>query len=196
VDAIDLYQIHWPTGDLADIDAAWTAMAELRRAGKVRWIGVCNFDPTQLARAQAIAPVTSLQPPYSLLRREIEAQTLPYCQAQGIGVIAYSPMGSGLLSGTMTRERIAALPEGDWRRRDAQFTEPALTRNLALVERLRGIGARHGGASPGEVAIAWTLRHPGVTAAIVGARSARQIEGTVGAAGLELGAGEIEILQN
>ena len=196
VEVIDLYQIHWPTGDLADIDAAWTAMAELQRAGKVRWVGVCNFDVGQLARAQAIAPVTSLQPPYSLLRREIEAQTLPYCQAQGIGVIVYSPMASGLLSGTMTRERIAALPEDDWRRRDAQFSEPALTRNLALVERLRGVGARCGGVSPGEVAIAWTLRHPGVTGAIVGARSARQIEGTAGAAGLDLDAGEIETLHN
>jgi aryl-alcohol dehydrogenase-like predicted oxidoreductase len=194
VEVIDLYQIHWPTGDLADVDAAWTALATLQQAGKVRWIGVCNFDASQLARVQSIAAVTSLQPPYSLLRREIEGETLPHCQAHDIGVIVYSPMASGLLTGTMTRERVAALPEDDWRRRDAQFTEPALTRNLELVERLRVVGARHR-ASAGEVAIAWTLHHPAVTAAIVGARSAAQIEGTVGAAGIALGADDVSLLE-
>jgi aryl-alcohol dehydrogenase-like predicted oxidoreductase len=185
VDAIDLYQIHWPTGDLADIDSGWSAMADLQREGKVRWIGVSNFDVEQLGRAQAIAPVTSLQPPYSMLRRAIEDEVLPFCAEHGIGTIVYSPMQSGLLTGAMTRERVAAMPADDWRRRNAEFQEPKLSRNLALVDRLREIGARHG-RSPGEVAIAWTLRQPAVTAAIVGARSAEQVEGFIGAATFRL----------
>jgi aryl-alcohol dehydrogenase-like predicted oxidoreductase len=178
VEAIDLYQIHWPTGRIEDIDEGWGAMARLREEGKVRWIGVSNFDVEQLRRAQAIAPVTSLQPPYSLIRRDVECEILPFCRARGIGVIVYSPMASGVLTGAMTRERAAALPDDDWRKGWDELREPKLSRNLALVERLRAIGARHG-RSPGEVAVAWTLRHPAVTGAIVGARSAAQVEGVM-----------------
>ena len=180
VETIDLYQIHWPTGDLADIDEAWGMVSRLEKEGKVRWIGVSNFDVEQLQRAQAIAPITSLQPSYSLIRREIEAEILPFCMREEIGVIVYSPMFSGLLTGAMTRERAARLPEDDWRRRDPEFNEPKLSRNLALVERLRETGVRHG-RTPGEVAIAWTLRHPAVTGAIVGMRSVNQVEGVMGA---------------
>jgi aryl-alcohol dehydrogenase-like predicted oxidoreductase len=194
VEAIDLYQVHWPTDDPADIDSGWQAMADLQQEGKVRWIGVSNFDVAQLQRAQAIAPVTSLQPPYSMIRRDVEREILPFCAREGIGTIVYSPMQSGLLSGGFTRERAAALPPDDWRRRNAEFQEPKLSRNLALVDRLRAIGARHG-RSPGEVAIAWTLHNPAVTAAIVGARSAEQVEGFIGAGAFRLTeaeAGEIE----
>jgi aryl-alcohol dehydrogenase-like predicted oxidoreductase len=188
VEAIDLYQVHWPVQDPAETDEGWTAMASLQREGKVRWIGVSNFNPEQMQRAQAIAPITSLQPPYSLIHRDIEAEILPYCRREGIGVIAYSPMASGLLTGVMTRERAARLPENDWRRRDPEFNEPKLSHNLALVERLRAIGARHG-RSPGEVAIAWALGNPAVTGAIVGARSPQQAEQIMGAGGFRL-AGE------
>src|SRR5580700_5653711 len=193
LDVIDLYQIHWPEPEV-DIEEGWTAMAQLQREGKVRWIGVCNFNADQMRHAQAIAPITSLQPPYSMLAREIEDAVLPYTQANGIGVIVYSPMKSGLLSGAMTRARIAAMPEDDWRRRTPHFQEPRLTRNLELAEVLRTIGRRHG-RTPGEVAIAWTLRHPAVTAAIVGMRSASQVDGIIGAAELRLSQeelGEIE----
>jgi aryl-alcohol dehydrogenase-like predicted oxidoreductase len=185
VDTIDLLQIHWPTETMEDIDEAWGMLARLQKEGKVRWIGVSNFDVQQIQRAQAIAPVTSLQPPYSLLRREIEAEILPYCQQQGIGVIVYSPMYSGLLTGAMTRERAANLPDNDWRKNDVEFIEPNLSVNLRLVERLENIGARYG-RSPGEVAIAWTLSHPAVTGAIVGARSVKQVEGVMRAADIEL----------
>jgi aryl-alcohol dehydrogenase-like predicted oxidoreductase len=183
-DVIDLYQIHWPDPD-PDIEEAWTTMAELQAQGKVRYIGVSNFNVEQMRRAQAIAPIASLQPPYSLLRREIETEVLPFCAEHDIGVIVYSPMMSGLLTGAMTHERAANLPDDDWRRRDPEFQEPRLSRNLALVERLRAIGQRHG-RTPGEVAIAWTLRHPVVTAAIVGARRPDQIDGIVGAADFHL----------
>jgi aryl-alcohol dehydrogenase-like predicted oxidoreductase len=193
VDVIDLYQIHWPEPE-EDIEEGWTAMAQLQREGKVRWIGVSNFSVDHMRRAQAIAPITSLQPPYSMLAREIEAEVLPYTQANGIGVIVYSPMKSGLLSGAMTRERIAAMPEDDFRRRVPSFQEPRLTRNLELAELLRAIGQRHG-RTPGEVAIAWTLRHPAVTAAIVGMRSARQVEGVIGAAEFRLSAAEVEEIE-
>ena len=166
VDTIDLYQIHWPTNVPGEIDAAWEMLARLQCEGKLRWIGVSNFDVEQMRRAQAIAPITSLQPSYSLLRREIEAEILPFCVREGIGVIVYSPMFSGLLTGAMTRERAASLPNNDWRSRDFEFREPKLSHNLDLVECLRVIGAQHG-RSPGEVAIAWTLHHPAVTGAIV-----------------------------
>jgi aryl-alcohol dehydrogenase-like predicted oxidoreductase len=189
LDTIDLYQIHWPEPE-EDIEEGWTAMAQLQREGKVRWIGVCNFNVAQLRRAQAIAPITSLQPPYSIISPEIEEAVLPYTQANGIGVIVYSPMKSGLLSGAMTRERIAAMPSDDFRQRTPQFQEPLLTRNLELAELLRSIGRRHG-RTPGEVAIAWTLRHPAVTAAIVGMRSANQVEGVIGAAEFRLSAEEV-----
>jgi aryl-alcohol dehydrogenase-like predicted oxidoreductase len=190
VEAIDLYQVHWPEPD-EDIEEGWSALAELQREGKVRWIGVSNFSVAQMERAARIAPITSLQPPYSMLSPEIEQAQLPYCLANQVGVIVYSPMKSGLLSGAMTRERIAAMPADDFRQRTPQFQEPLLTRNLALVEMLREIGREHGGRTPGEVAIAWALRHPAVTAAIVGLRSPRQVEGVVGAAELRLSEAEV-----
>jgi len=178
-DAIDLYQMHWPPADNgAGLEEAWEEMAALQQEGKVRWIGVSNFDAAQMQRAKSIAPVTSLQPPYSILRRQIEAETLPYCEQRGIGVIVYAPMFSGMLTGAMTRERAAALPADDFRSRTPEYKEPKLSQNLALVEKLREIGARHGKSS-GEVAIAWTLRRPVVTGAIVGSRSAKQAEGVM-----------------
>src|SRR5574340_369253 len=158
VDRIDLYQIHWPDPD-PEIEEGWETLARLKEEGKVRWIGVSNFDARQLERARTIAPITSLQPPYSLVHPEIEAEVLPYCRAHGIGVIAYSPMQAGLLSGAMTRERVAALPRSDWRSRSPDFKEPRLTRNLALQDLLSRIGARHG-HSAAVVALAWTLRRP------------------------------------
>jgi aryl-alcohol dehydrogenase-like predicted oxidoreductase len=179
LDVIDLYQIHWPEPD-EDVEEGWTAMAELQREGKVRWIGVSNFSVEHLERARRIAPVTSLQPPYSLLSREVEEATLPYARQHGIGVLVYSPMKSGLLSGAMTKERVAAMPDDDFRRNTAPFQEPKLSRNLELAELLKQIGGRHG-RTAGEVAIAWTLRNPAVTAAIVGMRSASQTAGVVGA---------------
>ena len=189
VDAIDLYQIHWPEPD-TDIEEAWTEMAKLKDEGKVRWIGVSNFNAQQLARCERIAPVTSLQPPYSAISPEAERETLPYCVKQGIGVLVYSPMKSGLLSGTMTRERVAAFPEDDFRKRSPAFLEPGLSRNLLLALLMRRIGARYG-RTAGEVAIAWTLRNPAVTAAIVGMRSAAQVEGVMGAAEFRLSPEEI-----
>ena len=175
VETIDLYQIHWPNPD-EELEKGWEALARFREQGKIRWIGVSNFSIEQMIRAQKIAPITSLQPPYSMLRRAIEAEILPFAQANGIGVINYSPMLSGMLAGTMTAERIAALPAEDWRRKTVEFNEPRLSRNLRLVELLREIGSRHG-VSPGVVAVAWTLHHPAINAAIVGGRSAKQVEG-------------------
>ena len=194
VDAIDLYQIHWPDPD-ADIEEGWTTLAKLKEEGKVRYIGVSNFNVSQMKRAQAIAPITSLQPPYSLLAREVEKEILPYCAQQNIGVIVYSPMRSGLLTGTMTRARAAALAADDWRRRDPDFQEPRLSRNLQLVELLRSIGERHG-RTPGEMAIAWTSRNPAVTAAIVGLRSPQQVSGIIGAAEFRLSSEEIGEIEN
>jgi len=190
VEAIDLYQIHWPADDLPETEEGWQTLAALQKEGKVRWIGVSNFSVEELRAARHIAPITSLQPPYSLLRRGIEQEQLPYCAEEGIGVIVYSPMASGLLTGAMTRERIAALPKDDWRTRNPEFQDPRLTANLALVERLRQVGAAHG-RTPGEVAIAWTLRLPVVTAAIVGARNAGQLDGIIGAGDFRLSAEEI-----
>src|SRR5437016_7052047 len=187
VDVIDLYQIHWPTEELEE---GWSAMARLQKEGKVRWIGVSNFNVGEMRRAQAVAPTTSLQPPYSFVRREIEQEILPYCQSEELGVIVYSPMASGLLTGAMTRDRAEALPMSDWTSRDIEFQEPKLSKNLALVERLREVGKRHG-SPPGQVAIAWTLRNPAVTGAIVGARSAKQVEVTMGAAELQLSEEEV-----
>ena len=185
-DVIDLYQIHWPPSpDSPQLEEGWATLDELKRQGKVRWIGVSNFNVAQLKRVLAIAPVTSLQPPYSLVDRGVEREILPYCLQEGIGVIVYSPMASGLLTGAMTRERAAKLPQDDWRRASSNFNEPKLSRNLALAERLREIGKRHG-RSPGEVAIAWTLRNPTVTGAIVGARNGSQAEGVMRAGELSL----------
>jgi aryl-alcohol dehydrogenase-like predicted oxidoreductase len=191
VDVIDLYQIHWPPDpDSPELEEGWSTLADLKREGKVRWIGVSNFNVQQLRRAQAIAPVTSLQPRYSLVHREIENEILPFCLSEGIGVIVYSPMASGLLTGAMTRERAARLPKDDWRRGHPDFAEPNLSHNLALVERMREIAKDHNRAV-GEVAIAWTLRHPAVTGAIVGARNARQAEGVMRAGELRLTEDEV-----
>lgn len=190
VEAIDLYQIHWPTDELADIDEGWAAMVELRAAGKVRHIGVSNFSVPELERARRIAAVETLQPPYSLVRDDFGRGLAEYCREWKLGVIVYSPMQSGLLTGAMTPERARALPTSDWRSRNAEFREPKLTRNLALVERLREVGARYG-RSPGEVAIAWTLRDPVVGGAIVGARTSSQVEGIVAAGTLVLDAADL-----
>lgn len=191
VDTIDLYQIHWPPDpDSSELEEGWSTLADLKREGKVRWIGVSNFSVQQIQRASAIAPITSLQPPYSLLHREVESDILPYCQKHGIGVIVYSPMASGLLTGAMTRERIAKLPNDDWRKAHSDFNEPNLSRNLALVDLLQQIARKHG-RSAGEVAIAWTLQNPAVTGAIVGARNAKQAEGVMRAADIHLSGDEI-----
>ncbi len=193
VDVIDLYQIHRPDPE-QDIEEGWQAMADLQKAGKVRYIGVSNFNVSQMRRAQAIAPISSLQPPYSLIKREIEQDILPYCQEQKIGVLVYSPMQSGLLSGRMTPERIAAMPDDDWRKKSPEFQEPRLTRNLALVDKLREIADLYG-RTPAEAAIAWTLDNPAVTAAIVGSRSPEQVDMTVGAAEFRLNEYELQDIE-
>jgi aryl-alcohol dehydrogenase-like predicted oxidoreductase len=184
VDVIDLFQIHWPEPE-EDLEEGWSALADLKKQGKVRWIGLSNFNAQQLARAQAVAPITSLQPPYSMIQPEIEAEILPFCRNNNVGVLVYSPMKSGMLTGAMTRERIENMPPDDFRKRTPNFQEPLLTRNLQLVELLREIANRHG-RTPGEVAIAWTLRRPEVTAAIVGMRSPKQVDGVIGAADFRL----------
>jgi aryl-alcohol dehydrogenase-like predicted oxidoreductase len=184
VDVIDLYQIHWPKPD-EEVEAGWTAMAELKREGKVRYIGASNFSVDQMKRALTIAPITSLQPPYSMINRSAEAEILPFCREHNIGVINYSPMQSGLLTGAMTKERVAQMPKDDFRRNAKNFQEPLLSRNLQLADLLGEIGKRHG-VSAGVVAIAWTLHNPAVTAAIVGGRSAKQVEGTLPAATFRL----------
>jgi aryl-alcohol dehydrogenase-like predicted oxidoreductase len=189
VETIDLYQIHWPDPD-EDIEEGWATLAALKQEGKVRNIGVSNFNVDQMKRAQAIAPITSLQPRYSLLHREIEDDILPFVARENIGVIAYSPMASGLLTGAMTRERIAGLPADDWRKHHPDFQEPQLSRNLKLVSLLRTIGKRRG-HTPAEVAVAWVLHNPAVTGAIVGARRPGQVRGVVGAAELRLSPREL-----
>ena len=189
VDAIDLYQIHWPDPD-PEIEEGWATMAALKKEGKVRNIGVSNFNVAQMKRAQAIAPITSLQPRYSLLHREIEAEILPFVASAKIGVIAYSPMACGLLTGAMTPERITSLPADDWRRGNTDFAEPQLSRNLKLVSLLRTIGERHG-RTPGEVAVAWVLRNPAITGAIVGARRPGQMRGVTGASDFRLSRREL-----
>ncbi|MBA4190164.1 MAG: aldo/keto reductase [Planctomycetaceae bacterium] len=185
VDVIDLYQIHWPEPD-EDIEEGWQAVLKLKEEGKIRWAGVSNFSAEQMARVSKYGPITSLQPPYSMIRPEVEESILPHCLANNIGVIAYSPMASGLLTGAMTRDRINAMPADDWRKeKNKHYQEPLLTRNLNLVELLRKLGAKHG-HTPGETAIAWVLRHPAVTAAIVGARKPGQLKELVGAADWQL----------
>lgn len=188
VDAIDLYQVHWPVEE--DIEEAWEMLVKLKDEGKVRWIGVSNYDVAQMKRCRAIAPVSSLQPPYSLINREYEKKILPFCEENNIGVIVYSPMGCGLLTGAMTEERIAAMPSDDWRKKSSNFIEPALSKNLALADKLKEIGKQQS-FSAGEVAIAWTLLNPAVTAAIVGGRSAKQVDGICRAAELRLTKSEI-----
>jgi len=184
-ETIDLYQIHWPDPE-AEIEEAWETLARFREQGKVRWIGVSNFNVAQMKRAMKIAPITSLQPPYSVLRPAIEKEILPFVKESGIGVINYSPMVSGLLTGKMTAERVAAFPADDWRRRAPEFNEPRLSRNLRLVELLREIGSGHQ-VGPGVVAVAWTLHNPAITAAIVGGRSPQQVEGLAPALDFRLG---------
>ena len=191
IEVIDLYQMHWPPKDNgAGLEEAWGALSALKKEGKVRWIGVSNFDREQMERAAKAAPVTSDQPPYSIIRRAVEAELLPYCGKNGIGVISYAPMASGLLTGAMTRERAGALPGDDFRSRNPEFKEPRLSKNIELVERLRKVGARHG-RGPGEVAIAWVLRHSAITGAIVGARDAKQAEGVMRAGELKLSPEEL-----
>jgi len=189
VDVIDLYQVHWPEPE-EDIEEGWAELARLQQEGKVRWIGVSNFNAAQMERVRAVAPITSLQPPYSAISPEVEQDQLPYCQQHGVGVIVYSPMKSGLLTGKMTKERVANMEADDFRRRAPAFQEPALTRNLELAAKLGEIGARHG-RNAGEVAIAWVLRHPAVTAAIVGMRSAAQARGVLGAMEFRLSPEEV-----
>ncbi len=190
VETIDLYQIHWPNPD-EELEEGWEQLARFQEQGKVRWIGVSNFSVEQMKRVQKIAPVTSLQPPYSMLRRAIEEEVLPFTETEGIGVINYSPMVSGLLTGAMTAERVADFPADDWRRRAVEFNEPRLSRNLRLVELLREIGSGHG-VTPGVVAVAWTLHHPAITAAIVGGRSGGQVEGVATALNFRLSDEEYE----
>jgi aryl-alcohol dehydrogenase-like predicted oxidoreductase len=186
LDVIDLYQIHWPPEDSGpSLEESWRTMAALQKEGKVRWIGVSNYNVTQIQRCEKIAPVTSLQPPYSLIRRQIENEILPYCERRGVGVIVYSPMASGLLTGAMTRERVANFAQDDWRRNTSEFREPKLSQNLALVDRLKKVAARYR-VVPGVIAIAWTLRLSAVTGAIVGARNAKQAEEVMRAGEIKL----------
>jgi aryl-alcohol dehydrogenase-like predicted oxidoreductase len=169
-------------------------MAKLKKEGKVRWIGVSNFNINEMEQCAEIAPITSLQPPYSLIKPAAADELLPYCRDNGIGAIVYSPMASGLLTGKMTRERIDSLAKDDWRKKDPEFTEPKLSKNLALVERVKQVAEKHG-VSPGEVAIAWTLTNGAVTGAIVGARSATQVQGIIGGAQLKLMSEDVSLLE-
>jgi len=194
VDAIDVYQIHWPNPE-ADIEEGWSALAELKDQGLVRHIGVSNFDVGQLQRIQQIAPVETLQPPYSLIARGVEDKILPFVEHEGIGVIAYSPMGSGLLTGAMTRERIQGLPDDDWRKHSERFQEPQLSEHLALVERLKRVAARID-TTPGAVAVAWALRNPAVDGAIIGLRRPDQVASILHAAGLELSDADVAEIEN
>jgi aryl-alcohol dehydrogenase-like predicted oxidoreductase len=192
VEAIDLYQIHRPLPE-PDLERGWKALVQLREEGLVRCIGVSNFTVGQLERIGEVAPVQTIQPPYSLMQPEAGNDLLTYAERAGIGVIVYSPMGSGLLTGTMTPERLASLPESDWRRRDKRFSPAALARSIELVPRLREVGRRHA-ASPGEVAIAWALHHPAVDGAIVGFRNADQVDGVFEAAALELSDADLDVI--
>jgi aryl-alcohol dehydrogenase-like predicted oxidoreductase len=193
VDAIDLYQIHWPIPQ-ADIEVGWSALAELKKQGLVRHIGVSNFDVKQLERIAHIAPIETLQPQYSLIERDIEREILPYAERAGIGVIVYSPMSSGLLTGKMTPERIAGLPDDDWRKHDERFLEPQLSRNIELVDRLMAVADRHN-TTPGSVAVAWTLRHPAVDGAIVGFRRPDQVDPVLAAANLRLDQADFDLIE-
>ncbi|WP_158792588.1 aldo/keto reductase [Granulicella sp. L60] len=177
VETIDLYQVHWPKPD-EELEEAWTVMADLQKQGKVRYIGVSNFSPAQMERAIKIAPITSNQPPYSMLNRAVEAEILPFTLKHNIGTINYAPMHSGLLTGAMSKERVAAFPANDFRSRAKNYQEPYLSRNLAIADHLKEIGTRHN-VNAGVVAIAWTLHNPAITAAIVGGRNAKQVEGVI-----------------
>jgi aryl-alcohol dehydrogenase-like predicted oxidoreductase len=194
VDAIDLYQVHWPKPD-EEVEEAWGVMADLQREGKVRWIGVSNFSVDQMERAMKIAPITSNQPPYSMLNRAVESTILPFCEKNNIGVINYAPMHSGLLTGAMSKQRVANFPGDDFRRNAKNYQEPLLSRNLAVADFLGKIGELHG-VSAGVVAIAWTLHHSAITAAIVGGRNAKQVEGVISAAAFRLSDKEFSEIQN
>ncbi|AEE66443.1 aldo/keto reductase [Bordetella pertussis] len=185
VEAIDLYQMHWPAGDGTPLEVYWQALLDLRQAGKVRHVGLSNHNLAQVQAAEQLGHVETLQPPFSAIRRESAADLLPWCASHDTGVIVYSPMQSGLLSGAFSAERAAALPEGDWRARNAEFMAPRLAANLEFADALKPI-AQHHGASVGAIAVAWALAWPGVTGAIAGARSAEQVDGWLGAATLEL----------
>jgi aryl-alcohol dehydrogenase-like predicted oxidoreductase len=189
-DVLDLYQIHWTADDLNETMEGWNTLAALQKEGKVRWIGLSNATVEEMQKLQSIARITSLQPPYSLIRRDVESAQLPWCKKENVGVIVYSPMASGLLTGAMTRERIVSLPKSDWRNKNDQFKEPKLSENLKVVERLRVVGTRHGRSS-GETAIAWTLNNRAVTGAIVGARNAKQVDGIIGAMDFRLSPAEV-----
>jgi aryl-alcohol dehydrogenase-like predicted oxidoreductase len=184
VDAIDLYQIHWPVPD-DEVEEGWETMAKLKEEGKVQWIGVSNFSVGQMERALKIAPITSLQPPYSAINRSVEGEILPFCREHRIGVINYAPMHSGMLTGAMTRERVAKMPDNDFRKKAKQYQEPQLSKNLDLAKLMGEIGERHG-VSAGVVAIAWTLHNPAITAAIVGGRNVQQVQGILAAAEFRL----------
>lgn len=195
-DVIDLYQIHWPINDnMSENEEGWKTLLNFKKEGKVRWIGVSNFNVEQMTRISQYGEITSLQPPYSLINRRIEKEILPYCRKNNIGVIVYSPMGSGLLTGAMSRDRIDNFPDDDWRKNGWDFTEPRLSRNLKVAEACRIIGEKYS-AHPGEIAIAWTLMNPAVTGAIVGARSAKQVEGIIRAAELNLKQEDIDYLES
>jgi len=193
IDQIDLYQIHWPEPD-QEVEEGWSAVGELIKAGKVRFGGVCNFNLAQLKRAQVIHPITTLQPPYSMLKRDIEPEIAPWCLENGVGIIAYSPMQAGLLTGKFTAKRAASLPENDWRKRSPFFQEPELPENLKVVERLRPIAVELG-ISVAQLSLAWVLRLPGMTAAIAGARGPEQIKETVQAGEIKLSAEVIERIE-
>ena len=193
VDTIDLYQVHWPKPD-EEIEEAWGVMADLQKEGKVRWIGVSNFSVDQMERIMKIAPITSNQPPYSMLNRAVEATILPLCEKNDIGVINYAPMHSGLLTGAMTKGRVANFPSNDFRRNAKNYQEPLLSRNLAVADFIGKIGERHA-VSAGVVAIAWTLHHPAITAAIVGGRNAKQVEGVIPAETFRLSEEEFSEIQ-
>jgi aryl-alcohol dehydrogenase-like predicted oxidoreductase len=195
VERIDLYQIHWPPRNNDDkIEPAWEMMSKLKEEGKVKWIGVSNFNVDQLKRALKIAPVTSLQPPYNLINRKVEPEILPFCKENNIGVIVYSPMSSGLLTGTFSKERAANLSDDDWRSRSANFLEPKLSQNLKLAEILKSFGKKIN-RNAGEIAIAWTLKNPAVTAAIVGARNPDQVNGVMKAGEIYLSKADISELE-
>ena len=194
VEAIDLYQIHWPNPE-EQLEEGFSTMADLQKEGKIRYLGVSNFNVAQMQRVGKITPITSLQPPYSMLNRGVESEILPFCQQHNIGVINYSPMQSGLLTGAMTRDRIKNMPENDHRRNRKEFQEPQLSRNLQLADLLQTIGTRHG-VEAGVVAIAWTLHHPAITAAIVGGRSREQVDGVLPAGQFRLSPQEFDQIGN
>jgi len=193
IDHIDLYQIHWPQPD-EEIEEGWATIAELIKEGKLRFGGVSNFNLQQLKRAQAIHPITSLQPPYNMFRREIESEVMNYCRENGIGIVAYSPMQAGLLTGKFTPERAAALPISDWRSKHPFFNAPQLAINLEVVEKLRGLAATKN-CSMSQLVLAWVLRRDEMTAAIVGARNPEQIKETAQATLIELDSSDVDAIE-